>query len=63
MRRRHANVDDGDVRFLVGDLAEQLLGIGRLSDDLEACLDEQARHALPEEEGVVGDYDSHGISA
>ncbi len=50
VRRRHADVDDGDVGLLLGHFAEQLVGIARLSDDLEAGLDEQARHALPKEE-------------
>ena len=63
VRRRHADVDDGDVRRLVLHLAEELLGVAGLADHLEPRLGEEAGDALPKEDGVVGDHDPHGISA
>src|SRR5262249_43733024 len=63
MRRRHADVHDRDIGALLLHLAQQLVGIARLADNFEAGLGEQASHALAEEQRVVGDHDTHGISA
>ena len=40
------------------DLQEQLVGVARLADDLEAAVLEQAGDALAEEDGVLGENDS-----
>src|SRR5262249_14714374 len=63
VRRRHADVHDCDVGVLVRDLAEQLLGVAGLADDVEAGLGEQPGDAFAEQQGIVGDHDPHGISA
>ena len=60
---RHADVDDRDVGLVRADLAQQVLGVAGLRHDLEAGVLEQARGALAQQDGVVGDHDSHGISA
>ena len=39
------------------------VGVTDLRDDVVAVLAEHARQAFPEEDGVVGDHDAHGISA
>ena len=54
---RHANVRDHDVRPLLLDLAQEILGVIGLPDDLEALCLEQRRDALPEEHGVVRQHD------
>ena len=58
--RRHAHVDHGDVGLVRADLAQQLLGVARLADDLEARLVQQSRDPLTQQNGVVGDHDTHG---
>ena len=63
VRRRHADVDDRDVGLVGADLAQQVLGVAGLGDDLEARLLEQARDALAQQHAVVGEDDAHGTSA
>ena len=58
VRRRHADVDDRDVRLERANLQEQLVGVACLADDLEARILEQAGHALAQQDRVVGDQDS-----
>ena len=62
MRRRHANVDDRDVGLVHRDVAEQVLRVPRLRDDLEPRFLEQPRHAFPEEDRVVCDNDPASIA-
>ena len=57
VRRRHADVDDGDVRRVGTDLQHQLVGVARLAHDLETGILEQARDALAQQDGVVGEDD------
>ena len=61
VRRRHADVDDRDVGVVRANLQEQLVGIARLADDLEAAVLEQAGDALAEEDGVLGENDSRPL--
>ena len=63
MRRRHANVDESDVRTLVAHGGEECVGVAGLADDLDVVLGQQACDSLPNERCVVGDYDAHGNSA
>ncbi len=61
--RRHADVDDGDVRVLRRDFAEQHVGIGGLADDLHTGVAEQAGDSRAGDHHVVGDHYAHGNSA
>ena len=63
VRRRHADVDDRDVGLVGADLAQQVLGVAGLGDDLEARLLEQPRDALAQQQAVVGQDYAHGTSA
>ena len=54
VRRRHADVDDGEIGTLLANQGEQLVAVARLPDDLEAEPLEQAREALAEQDVVVG---------
>ena len=58
--RRHPDVDDGDVRLVLTDSREELGRVASLGDDLEACLVEQPRDPLPEEDRIVGERDPQG---
>ena len=60
--RRHAHVDDRDVGLVGADLAQQVLGVAGLADDLEAGLLEQAHDALAQQHRVVGDDDPHRVN-
>src|SRR5204862_7105987 len=42
---------------------EQLVGVGRLRDDLDALAAHERRDALAQQPAVVGDHDAHGSSA
>src|SRR6185503_3995311 len=61
--RRHPNVDDRDIRPSSLDNPQQVLGVLGLPLDREAGVLEQPRDALPDVRRIVGDHDSHGISA
>src|SRR5262249_42680629 len=63
VRRRHADVDDGDVGLVGVDLAQQVLGVARLADDLHAGVLEQPRDAFAQQHAVVGQPYTHGICA
>ena len=62
MRRRHADVDDRNVRLVHRHVPQQVLGRPRLGDDLESGLLEQARDTLAQEHGVVGEHDPTRVS-
>src|SRR5262249_32897145 len=59
----HPDVDDRDVGLVGADLAEQVLGVGGLADDLDSGLVEQPRDPLPQQNRVLADHYSHGITA
>ena len=61
--RRHADVDDREVGFLIAYERHQLIDVTRFADEFEACSHQQQCHAFSHEGCVVGDYDSHGIFA
>src|SRR4051794_34726048 len=61
--RRHAHVGDRDVRLVGAHLADEVLGVARLGDDVEARVLEQPGDALAQQDTVVGDDYAHGISA
>jgi len=42
------------------DLADHVLGVSRLRDDVEALGLQHARHALPEQDVIVGDHHAQG---
>src|SRR6516164_7642920 len=63
VRGRHPDVDDRDVRVVAVHLFQQFGAVGGQPGDLEACLLEQPGQALAQDDGVVGDYYSHGNSA
>src|SRR6266511_2980355 len=56
VRRRHADVDDRDVRPVRAHLEQELLAVARLTDDLEASLLEQPRDPLAQEHRVLGQH-------
>ena len=60
--RRHPHVDDGDVRAVRADLAQQVLGVAGLARDLEAGLLEQPRETLAQEHGVIGQHDAERVA-
>ena len=60
---RHPHIDDRKIRLVLGDDGQQGLGIADPRDDLVPGILEQSREPLPEQDGVFGDHDSHGISA
>src|SRR5262249_9692563 len=60
---RHLDVNDRDVGACQPDFAVQFPGCACLADDLEARLGQQPVEPVPEQHLVVGDHDSHRISA
>ena len=54
VRGRHPDVDDGQVRKVLADQVQQLRGIARLTDHLEAGPLEQADNPLADQHIVVG---------
>src|SRR6476619_2548234 len=63
LRRRHPDVEHGDVRLELVDPAAKLVCVARLRDDVEPALCQHPCQPLAEEHGVVRDHDAHGISA
>ena len=59
---RHADIDDGHVRLVHGDMPQQVLRRAGLRHDLEPGLLEQACDALAEEHRVVGEDDAAGVA-
>src|SRR4029079_5767888 len=62
-RRRHPDVDDGDVGLVLGDCAQQLLARGCLCRHVDVRAPQERGDALAHEGAVVGDHDAHGSSA
>ena len=62
VRRRHPNVDDRDVRVGRGDRREQLIGVARLGDDVEALPAQQLGKPFAQEDRVLGQRYAHGSS-
>ena len=58
VRRRHADVDDREVRLVLATSATQLVGVAGLADDLEAGSLEQAGEPFAEQDVVVGQHDA-----
>ena len=58
MGRRHPHVDHGHVGLVRADLAEQVLRVAGLPDDLEAGILQQPSDPLAQQHGVVGDHDA-----
>ena len=58
MIRRHADVDDGQIRSALANEPDQLRPIACASDDLVPAPLEQAREALAHQHVIVGDDDS-----
>src|SRR4029453_17946783 len=61
-RRRHPDVDDADVRPLAFDGLDQAERVLHRADDLMPLVAEQAAEPLAEQDAVLGDHDTHGIS-
>ena len=59
VRRRHADVDDRDVRLVAPDLQQQVVCGARLPGDLEARVLEELRDPLAEKHRVVCDHHAH----
>jgi hypothetical protein len=55
VRRRHLDVDDGDVRAGELDAPQELGSVLGLPDHVEAGIAEEARQPLAEEHRIVGD--------
>ena len=58
VRRRHADVDERDVRRVGAHLQHQLVRVPRLADDLEAAVLEQTGDAFAQEDGVLRQDDA-----
>src|SRR5512132_281426 len=61
--RGHLDVDDGDVRALELDAAQEARSVLGFPHHVEAGVGEEAGEPLPQEHGIVGDDYPHGISA
>jgi hypothetical protein len=57
MRRRHPDVDDGELRLVLAYQLEELTCISCLTDDVVAGPVEEAREPLAKQDVVVGDND------
>jgi hypothetical protein len=60
--RRNANVHDRDIRGVSANGLTKLVGVRGLRDDFESPLRDHAGDAFPEQHGLVGDHNPHGIS-
>src|SRR5215469_1333385 len=60
---RHLDVDDRHVGMFPCHKLEKFLRITGLAGDLDTGVFEEAGRALPDQHGVIGDHDPHGISA
>ena len=63
MRRRHPDVDDGDVWRQLLDQLDHTLRIRRGANDFVPSFSEKVRQTGSEQAGVVGNYDPHGTVA
>jgi len=59
VRRRHPDVGDRHVRSLRADVPQQLVGIARLADDVEAGRLQQVDDPDPQQHRVLGDDHAH----
>ena len=63
LRRRHPDVDHGDVGPMHRHVAEEILGVAGLRHDVEPRFVEQPRDAFAQEYRVVGENDADGDRA
>src|SRR5262249_20108243 len=63
VRRRHADIDQGDVRMKIANAREQRVAVAHLIQDFDVVVGEQPGAPLADQGRVVGDYDAHGIDA
>ena len=63
LRRRHPDVDQGDVGLVHADVPQEILGCAALSNDLEAGVLEQAGDPLTEQDGVVREHYAHAAKS
>ena len=61
MGRRHADIDDREIRLPLAHQPYQLGSVTRLADDLVPAPLEQAREALAHQHVIVGDDDSRPL--
>src|SRR3954471_18234518 len=61
--RGHPDVDDGDIRAMVGDGVGEARCVGQGGADVYARLGQQPGQTLAQQRRVVGDHDPHGSSA
>src|SRR4029453_553952 len=61
MSRWHADVDHRDIWLVRADLAQQIVAVAGLGDDLEARLLEQPRDSLTQQHGVVRDHYARAV--
>ena len=59
---RHPDVDDGDVRAVLGDGRLELLAVADQGDRLDAGLGQQPCESFAQQHRVIGDHDPHGSS-
>ena len=63
VRRRHFDVDQGDIRTVEGDRHQQPVRVRDRGHHLDADLGQQAGQPFPQQHLVVGDHDPHGNTA
>ena len=63
VRRGHPDIHDDDVRPQLAGQYQQLVPVGRLTDDLDVGRLQHPGKPLPDEHHVVRDQDPHGNSA
>src|SRR3954469_22291984 len=63
LRRRHADVHDGEIGLVLVNRLEQLVGARGLRDDFDALAAYERCDALADQRAVVRDHDAHGRSA
>src|SRR3954454_7454623 len=63
LRRRHADVHDGEIRLVEIDRREQLVAGRRLRHDIDPLAAHEGHDALSQQRTVVGDHDAHESSA
>jgi hypothetical protein len=61
--RRHAHVNDGEIRLVLGDDRHQGFGVAHPGEDHVPGILEQSCEPLAKQDGVLRDHDPHGISA
>jgi hypothetical protein len=61
-RRRHADVDQRDIRPVALHLAVQRVGVCGEPGHVHAALPQQGGHAVADDRGIVGDHDPQGAA-